>query len=79
MFHFKEEPIKLHILICFMALITSRHIELETGISIKKFIQECKKITDGRILNKITNKEIQLRVKLSPVINEIIEKLKLLT
>ena len=78
-FHFKEEPIKLHILICFMALITSRHIELETGISIKKFIQECKKITDGRILNKITNKEIQLRVKLSPIIIEIIEKLKLLT
>ena len=62
-----------------MALITSRHIELETGISIKKFIQECKKITDGRILNKITNKEIQLRVKLSPIIIEIIEKLKLLT
>jgi hypothetical protein len=78
-FHFKEEPIKLHILICFMALITSRHIELETGISIKKFIQECKKITDGRILNKITNKEIQLRVKLSPIIIEIIQKLNLLT
>jgi transposase len=78
-FHFKEEPIKLHILICFMALITSRYIELETGISIKKFIHECKKITDGRILNKITNKEIQLRVKLSPIIIEIIEKLKLLT
>jgi len=78
-FHFKEEPIKLHILICFMALITSRHIELETGISIKKFIQECKKITDGRILNKITNKENKLRVKLSPVIVDILEKLKLLT
>ena len=78
-FHFKEDPIKLHILICFMALITSRYIELETGISIKKFIQECKKITDGRILNKITNKEIQLRVKLNPIIIEILQKLKLLT
>ena len=62
-----------------MALITSRYIELETELSIKKFIHECKKITDGRILNKITNKEIQLRVKLSPIIIEIIEKLKLLT
>jgi transposase len=67
-FHFKEEPIKLHILICFMALITSRHIEIETGVSIKKFIHECKKITDARILNKITNKEIQLRVKFNPLI-----------
>ncbi len=78
-FHFKEEPIKLHILLCFMALLTSRYIELETGISIKKFIHECKKITDGRILNKITNTEIQLRVKLNPLITEIIHKLKLLT
>ncbi|MGI6319893.1 MAG: IS1634 family transposase [Bacteroidales bacterium] len=55
-FHFKEEPIKLHILICFMALVISKHIELQSGISIRKFINEAKKITDGLILNKITNK-----------------------
>ena len=39
-FHFKEQPIKLHILICFIALVVSKHIELQTGISIKKFIDE---------------------------------------
>src|SRR5690554_991777 len=55
-FHFKEQPIKLHILICFIALVVSKHIELQTGISIKRFIDESKKITDGLILNKITNK-----------------------
>jgi transposase len=38
-FHFKEQPIKLHILICFMALVISKHIELKTGISIRKFIE----------------------------------------
>ena len=37
-FHFKEQPIKLHMLICFVALVVSKHIELQTGISIKKFI-----------------------------------------
>ena len=42
-FHFKEELIKLHILICFMALVVSKHIELKTGISIRKFIDESKK------------------------------------
>lgn len=35
-FHYKEEPIKLHLLICFMALVISKHIELESGMSIKK-------------------------------------------
>jgi transposase len=31
-FHFKEEPIKLHILICFAALVLSKHIELSTNM-----------------------------------------------
>jgi len=62
-FHFKEEPINLHILICFMALVVSKHIELTTGDSIKKFLTECKKVTDARMLNKITNKETRIRTK----------------
>lgn len=55
-FHFKEQPIKLHILICFMALVLSKHIELKTGVSIRRFIDEAKKIADGQILNQITGK-----------------------
>ena len=62
-FHFKEEPINLHVLICFMALVVSKHIELATRDSIRKFLTECKKITDARMLNKITNKEIRIRAK----------------
>ncbi|MCC6689897.1 MAG: hypothetical protein IT235_00045 [Bacteroidia bacterium] len=57
-FHFKQEPIKLHILICFIALVISKHIELKTKVSIRHFITECKKVTDARMLNLITNKEI---------------------
>lgn len=48
-FYFKEKPIKLHILVCFMALVKSQHIELKTGISIRKFADESKKIVDGEI------------------------------
>lgn len=55
-FHFKEQPIKLHILICFMALVLSKHIELKTGVSIRRFIDEAKKIADGQILNQMTGK-----------------------
>jgi transposase len=78
-FHYKEEPIKLHLLICFMALVLSKHIELQTGLSIKKVTHEAKKITDGRIINKITNKEVRLRVDLNDKITEILRKLNLLT
>jgi transposase len=78
-YHFKEEPIKLHMLMCFIALVTSKHIELQTNLSIKKFIQEAKKITDGRIINKVTNNEVRMRVSLNDRITEIIRKLSLLT
>jgi len=76
-FHYKEEPIKLHLLICFMALVVSKHIELATGVSIKKFVTELKKITDARMFSKITNKEMRIRVKMSPIIEELIRKLNL--
>ncbi|TAH27647.1 MAG: hypothetical protein EAZ06_12155, partial [Cytophagales bacterium] len=60
-FHFKEEPIKLHLLICFLSLVVSKHIELKTNISIRKFIDESKKVIDGQILNKLTNKIINIK------------------
>ena len=60
-FHNKKEPIKLHILICFMALAISRHIALQTGVSIRKFITEAKKISEARMMRHITGKEIRIR------------------
>ncbi len=76
-FHFKVEPIQLHLLICFMALVCSKHIELKTGVSIKKFITECKKIQDARMLNTITNKEVTMRTKLKTEIMDYLSKLNL--
>jgi transposase len=78
-FHYKEEPIKLHLLICFMALVISKHIELKTETSIKSFIHECKKITDARLKNKITGKEIMMRANSTPQILNLLKKLDLLT
>jgi len=74
-FHFKEQPIKLHILICFMALVISKHIELKTGISIRKFIDESRKIVDGEILNQITDKIVTINAKQTPKMKELISKL----
>ena len=78
-FHYKEEPIKLHLLICFMALVISKHIELQTNTSIRKFIHQCKKITDARLENKITGKEIRIRANLTQEVTEILRKFDLLT
>jgi transposase len=76
-FHFKEDPIRLHILICFMALVVSKHLELQTQMSIKKFIAEAKRISDARIVNTITQKETKIRATITQEFSKIIEKLNL--
>lgn len=74
-FHFKEQPIKLHLLICFMALVISKHIELKTGVSIRKFIDHSKKVVDGQILNHMTNKTITVQAEPTIKMKELIAKL----
>lgn len=76
-FHFKEQPIKLHILICFMALVISKHIELQTGMSIRKFLNESKKVIDGEIINHITNKIVTIYAMQTQKITELVTKLNL--
>lgn len=76
-FHFKDEPIKLHILICFMALAVSKYIELKTGVSIRSFLTESKKITDARLHNNLTQKEIRIRTRLATPLLGLLGKLGL--
>jgi hypothetical protein len=78
-FHYKEEPIRLHLLVCFMALAITKHIELQTNTSIKNFIHESKKITDARLRDQITGKEIRIRANLTNNIGDNLRKLELLT
>ena len=44
-----------------MVFAISKHIELKIEVSIRRFIDESKKIVDGEILNKITNTVVLLR------------------
>jgi hypothetical protein len=62
-----------------MALVVSKNIELQINTSTRKFIHECKKMTDARLKNQITGKEIRIRANLNPTTNEILRKLGLLT
>ena len=73
-FHFKSDSIQLHILVCFMALVVSKHIEITTQISIRAFITQCKKITDARLINLLNNKEVKMRVPVPDHLKKIITK-----
>lgn len=74
-FHFKEQPIKLHILICFIALVISKNIELKAGVSLRRFLDESKKIVDGQILNEMTNKIVNIKAEPTQKMKDLIQKL----
>lgn len=74
-FHFKENPIQLHMLICFMALAASKHIEISASISIRAFLDLCKKMTEARLMNRITKKEIRMKAAAPQELQKIIAKI----
>ena len=78
-FHFKEDPVRFHLLICFMALAVSKYVEIKSNTSIQSFLFECKKITDAILLNKIDNEIFVKRVPLSAQVRFFLEKLNLLS
>lgn len=62
-YHHKEESIKNHLLICFLALCMSVYLELKNKRSIESIVEDLKSITDAMILNKITNEIVVDRVE----------------
>lgn len=74
-FHYKEEPLKLHILICFMALVIAKHIELKSAISIRKFIEQSKKVVDGQLINHINDQTIIIKATIPEKMKKLISKI----
>ena len=58
-----------------MAVAVSKHIELKTGVSIRKFIDESKKVVDGEVLNHITQKIVTIRAQPTQRMSDLIAKL----
>jgi hypothetical protein len=59
-------------------LTISKHIEIKTGLSIRRFITEAKKVTDAKMVNKLTYKEVIVKEKITKKMEELILKLNLL-
>jgi transposase len=62
-YHFRKKTIEAHILICFVALCISKYIEIETRISLKKFLDQIKHITEAIMENRFSGKTKVFRLK----------------
>ncbi len=70
-YHFKQQTIEAHILICFMALALCKYMELKTGKSTKKIVKLLKSITEARIKNQLTGEIIVMRQELPEEVEQL--------
>ena len=75
-FHFTEDPIRIHLLICFMALILARAAELRTGLSIRAVVDALWTVTDATLYHPMTNKRVTIRSNIPIQTRTILRKLK---
>lgn len=69
-FHHKEESIRNHILICYLALTISIYLELKNKQSIQEIVHLLKQVTDAKIMNKKTGRVFLTRTsKTSSVVD----------
>ena len=75
-YHFKQQTIEAHILICFMALAVCKYIELKTGRSIKSILKLLKGVTDATIVDTLSGKKFTLRSPINDEIQGVIKRIE---
>lgn len=73
-FHHKTDAVKAHILLCFVALVAAKYMELRTGLSIRAIVDVLWSVTDARIIDTTSDKEFILRSELSEDIHSVVKK-----
>lgn len=75
-YHFKQQTITAHILICVTALATIKWLEMATGKSVKYIVDQLKSVTDARMFNLVTSQEVMLRSPISAETSDLLEKIR---
>ena len=75
-FHRTEDAIRSHVLLCFMALMMGKYLEIKTGASIKQVRKQLWMIHEAQLLDEITGKTHIMRMDARQIGNpELIELL----
>lgn len=79
-FHRTEDAIRSHVLVCFMALMMGKYLEIKTGASIKQVRKQLRKVHEAHLLNEITGKthivQMDARQLGNPKLIELLEPAK---
>jgi transposase len=76
-FHHKHEAIKAHVLLCFVAMIIGKFLELKTNMSIRKIRDTLWNVHEATITDTLTGKNITLQGNLTEFKNSKLAKINL--
>jgi hypothetical protein len=76
-FHHKEDAIKAHMVICFVALALGKYLEIMTGLSVRRIVDTLWCVTDARIIDSVTEETFTLRSKIGEDARILLKKLRL--
>ena len=74
-YHYNDESVKSHVLICFVALIIQKYLELKTGLSLRVIRDLIWNITDTHIQDKLTKEIFTFRSPLTKLNDSPLSKL----
>lgn len=74
-FHHKEDAVRSHMLICFVALVMGKYMEIRTGLSLRKIVDILWNVTDANILDTATKEVFTLRSPIHDDAKEILRQL----
>jgi transposase len=63
-FHYAQDAIKAHVLLCFMALMIGKFLEIKTGLSLRRIRDILWKVHEAHIEDTLTGKRITLQSNL---------------
>lgn len=64
-FHYTHDAIKAHVLLCFMALMIGKFLEIKTGLSLQRIRDVLWNVHEAHIEDRLTGKQITLRTNLT--------------
>ena len=76
-FHYKEDAVRAHVLIRFVALVLGRYLELQTKLSLRRIVDLLWSVTEAQIMDSTTGEVFELRSELSDEMRDLLRVLGL--
>jgi hypothetical protein len=76
-FHYKQDAVLAHMVICFVALAIGKYLEIATGLSLRHVVDILWSVTDARVVDTATGEEFILRSELDEDVKKLLKKLRL--